>query len=322
MTPARRPRQGAALLLAMVILTLVSTLAAAMVWQQRRAVQVEAAERVRAQASWLLTGMLDFGRLILRLDARTPGADHLGEPWATKLEEASLAGLLAQDRNNTYEGAPEAYVTGSIRDAQGRYNLRNLVGADFKIVESELDTLKRLCAVASVAPETANLIATGLQAAWQPASGDASAPNASAALPPHQLTQLVWLGLDGGTVARLQPLVSLLPEPTPLNLNTASREVLAAVVPGLDVGSAERIVQQVQRGYFKNLDQARAYIPGEGALDPKRLSVSSNYFEITGQLRLEGRAIEETQLVVRRNREVVPDGADHCARRPSGHATD
>ena len=36
----RQPERGAALLLAMIILTLVSTLAAAMVWQQSRAVQV------------------------------------------------------------------------------------------------------------------------------------------------------------------------------------------------------------------------------------------------------------------------------------------
>lgn len=306
MTLARRPRQGAALLLAMVILTLVSTLAAAMVWQQRRAVQVEAAERVRAQGAWLLTGMLDFGRLILRLDARTPGADHLGEPWATKLEEASLAGLLAQDRNNTYEGAPDAYVTGFIRDAQSRYNLRNLLDGELKIVEAELATLKRLCEAASVAPETADLIATGLQAAWRPAQADAQAGNAVATLPPHQLMQLVWLGLDEATVKRLQPLVSLLPEPTPLNLNTASREVLAAVVPGLDASSAQRIVQRVQLDYFKSLEDARAYIPGDTALDPKRLGVASNYFEVSGQLRLEGRALEETQLVVRRNRDVLP----------------
>lgn len=305
MTPARRPRTGAALLLAMVILTLVSTLAASMAWQQRSAVQVEAAERMRAQATWLLTGMLDFGRLILRLDARTPGADHLGEPWAMKLEEASLAGLLAQDRNNNVEGAPEAYVTGSIRDAQSRYNLRNLVDGNFNIVEAELATLKRLCQAATVAPETADTIAVGLRAAWRPAGEDVQAGSGDAALPPQQIGQLVWLGLDADTVKRLQPFVSLLPVATPLNLNTASREVLAGVIPGLDASSAERIVQQAQRQHFKTLEEARTYIPGDAALDPKRLGVASNYFEVNGRLRLEGRALEETQLVVRRSREVI-----------------
>ena len=165
MMPIRRPSTGAALLLAMVILTLVSTLAAGMIWQQWRAVQVEAAERTRAQAAWILTGTLDFGRVILRLDARKPGADHLGEPWAMKMEESSLSGLLAQDRNNSIEGAPEAFLLGGIRDAQSRYNLRNLVSADFKIVETELAALQRLCESAAVGPETADLIATGLLAA-------------------------------------------------------------------------------------------------------------------------------------------------------------
>jgi len=118
-------------------------------------------------------------------------------------------------------------------------------------------------------------------------------------------------------VAQDQMAFGLVDEASKLNLNTASREVLAAVVPGLDAGSAERIVQQVQRQYFKSLNDARAYIPGDTALDPKRLGVSSNYFEVTGRLRLEGRALEETQLVVRRNRDVVPLSRTRQVLRPS-----
>jgi general secretion pathway protein K len=62
MKPRAHTQNGAALLVAMVILTLVTTLAAGMVWQQWRAIQVEAAERTRAQAAWILTGALDMGR--------------------------------------------------------------------------------------------------------------------------------------------------------------------------------------------------------------------------------------------------------------------
>ncbi len=204
------------------------------------------------------------------------------------------------------KGLPTPYVTGSIVDAQSRYNLRNLVGTDLRIVEAELATLKRLCQAAAVAPETADLIAGGLQAAWQPTAQGTEGGNPLAALPPQQVSQLVWLGVDADTVKRLQPFISLLPEPTPLNLNTAQRDVLAAVVPGLDASSAERIVQQVQHQYFRTIEEARAYIPGDTALDPKRLGVASNYFEVTGLLRLEGRSLAETQLVVRRNREVIP----------------
>ncbi|MGL6113125.1 MAG: type II secretion system minor pseudopilin GspK [Rubrivivax sp.] len=297
-----RSQKGAALLLAMVILTLVATLAAGMIWQQWRAIQVESAERSRAQAAWILTGAIDLGRVVLRLDARTAGADHLDEPWATQLQEASLSSLLAQDRNNTVDNAPEAFLLGSIRDAQSRYNLRNLVDASHKLVEAEVAALTRLCASAAVAPETAQAIANGLLAAWRP-DNDAGGEATDAPLAPSNVEQLVWLGLDAQTVRRLQPFVELLPEATPLNINTASGEVLAGVLPGLDAGSAARIVQ---RRPFKTMEEARTYIPGTTPIDPKRIDVASRYFEISGRLRMEGRVLEESLLVQRRNREIVP----------------
>ena len=54
-----RPR-GAALLTAMILVTVVATLAAGMLWQQWRALQVEAAERTQTQAQWLLQGAMDL----------------------------------------------------------------------------------------------------------------------------------------------------------------------------------------------------------------------------------------------------------------------
>lgn len=301
MKRTRRPRRGAALLVAMVVLTLVSTLAAGMIWQQSRAIEVESAERTRAQAAWILTGALDMGRVTLRVDARTPGVDHLGELWATRLEEASLSSLLAQDRNNNAEGSAEVFLGGSIRDAQERYNLHNLVEpATHKLVQAEVETLVRLCESAGVAPETAQTIAAGLQAAWLAETPGADEP--AAALVPRSVEQLVWLGLDEDTLRRLRPYVELLPEPTPLNINTASAEVLAGVIPELDLGSAKRIVS---RRPFKTLEGARGEIQGEGALDAARLSVGSSYFVISGRLRMDGRLLEEQMLVKRQNREVV-----------------
>jgi len=310
----RIAQKGAALLVAMVVLTLVSTLAAGMVWQQARAIEVESAERTRAQAAWILTGALDLGRVLLRIDARKPGVDDLNEVWATELEEASLSSLLAQDRNNNVEGAPEAFLRGRIRDAQDRYNLRNLVDpATHKIVEAELAALTRLCETAAVAPETAQTLASGLQAALQaekPGEGEA---NAGAILLPQTVDQLVWFGLDADTVRRLQPYVGLLSEPTPLNVNTASAEVIAGVIAGLDLGSAKRIVN---RRPFKALQDLRSDIPGEGALDAKRLSVNSNYFEISGRLRMDGRVLEERMLVKRANRQVVTQARSRQSLQP------
>ena len=302
MKPHRAAPRGAALLVAMVVLTLISTLAAGMIWQQSRAIAVESAERTRAQAAWILTGAMDLGRLLLRLDARTPGVDHLNEVWATQLEEASLSSLLAQDRNNNVEGTPEAFLRGRIRDAQDRYNLRNLVDpATQKISAPELQALQRLCEIATVAPETAQILATGLQAAWQAERPDAGEAAAGALLAPQTVDQLGWLGLDADTVRRLRPYVELLPKATPLNINTASAEVLAGVIPGLDVGSAKRIVN---RRPYKALQDAAGEIQGSGALDANRLSVGSNHFVIVGRLRMDGRVLEERLLVQRDNRQV------------------
>jgi general secretion pathway protein K len=300
MTPRHRQR-GAALLVAMLVLTLVGTLAAGMVWQQWRAIEVEAAERRRAQSAWILTGALDLGRVMLRLDGRTPGMDHLQEPWATPLTETSLSSLLSQDRNNNVEGGPEAYLSGNIRDAQALYNLRNLVDpATRRVVEAELATLSRLCEAANVAPEAAQIIANALQGApaEQAGRGDGAVP---ATITPQRIAQLRWLGLDADTVSKLQDYVTLLPEPTPLNLNTAEPAVMAAVI-NLDVGSANRLKN---RRPIRSLNDVRADIPQEGALDPKRVGVNSKYFEISGRLRMDGRVIEERLLVERRNREIV-----------------
>ena len=99
----RDSQAGAVLLTAMVIVTLVATMASAMVWQQWRAVQVEAGERARMQAAWILTGAIDWARLILREDARSGGADSLDEPWATPLAETPLSTFLAADKDNTVE---------------------------------------------------------------------------------------------------------------------------------------------------------------------------------------------------------------------------
>ena len=306
MMRCHRTQRGAALLVAMVVLTLVSTLAAGMVWQQARATEVEAAERTRAQAGWILTGAVDLGRVLLRQDGRTPGVDDKTELWAkAELKSASLSSLLAQDRNNNVEGAPEAYLSGSIRDAQERYNLRNLVDpATNKVVEAELAALLRLCETAAVAPETCQTLAAGLQAAWQAERPGEGEPDAAAVVAPRTLEQLVWLGLDADTVKRLRPYVELLPEPTPLNINTASAEVLAGVIAGLDLASAKRI--EGRRPRYRTLQDAQGDIQGEGALDPKRLSVNSNHFEISGQLRMDGRDLAERVLVRRQNREIVP----------------
>jgi general secretion pathway protein K len=285
----------------MVLLTVVATLASGMVWQQWKGVQVEAAERSRIQSGWILQGALDWARLILREDARSGHATSLNEPWATPLAEARLSTFLATDtEHNTADDGPEAFLAGSIQDAQSRYNLRNLV-VDGKLVPAQRDKLLRLCASAGVGADIAALLASGMVAAIAPAAAASSPDNAAnAPLAPQQLADLVWLGLDAATIARLASVVVLLPVPTAVNLNTASREVLAGVITGLDLGSADRLVQSRQRQPFKTVADASAVLGSGVVLEPRDVDVKSAFFEVSGRLRLEQRVLSETTLVERR----------------------
>jgi general secretion pathway protein K len=306
----RAPRQrGAALLTAMIIVVLIVTLASSMVWQQWRAVQVEVAERARSQSAWILSGALDWARLILREDARGQ-VDHLGEPWAVPLAEARLSTFLAADKDNTDDG-PEAFLSGSITDAQSRYNVTNLVDQAKGIVDpTEFAAFERLCQNLGVDASVAALISGGLRDALAPAgSGNAGA---SAPLLPQSVAQLSWLGVDAASLELLAPYIVVLPVVTPVNVNTASAEVLVAVIKGNDHATAERLLQVRQRTPFEDMPKFWAQVPalepkpqpGTGAAagaapPPPKLSVTSSFFEVRGRLRLADRVLEESSLVQR-----------------------
>lgn len=300
----RSTQRGAALLLAMMIVGLVATLAAGMIWQQKRAVQIEAAERARSQAAWILVGALDWARLILREDARSsrgPNAhDSLDEPWATPLAEARLSTFLAADPNNNTDSGPEAFLSGEIVDAQSRFNLRGLVDGTGKPNDAQILALQSLADIAGAPSDTARRIADGLSAASDPA-------RAAAPLRPARIDDLVWLGIDQATIERLRPYVDLLPVATPVNANTASREVLAAAI-GIDLGTAERLVQLRSREAFGSLADLVKALPlasQEAVNKGNVVSVGSSFFEVTGRLRLESRVLEEVSLLHRDNQNVV-----------------
>ena len=307
MTPRlqHQHQRGAALLIAMIILALIATMASAMVWQQWRAVQVEAAERARVQAAWILSGALDWARLILREDARNGGADHLGEPWATPLAEARLSTFLAADKSNTDDG-PEAFLSGSITDAQSRYNLRNLVDAGL-VVPAEQAVLQRLFESITVPSEVAARIATGMNRALnESTTGTGIGADANPPLLPQSVSQLTWLGVDEATIRLMAPYVVLLPVRTTVNINTAPAQVLAAVIDKLDLGGAERLVEARQRNPFDVLEKAQPLLGGSIVLDARRVSVGSSFFELRGRLRLVDRVLEERSLVERQGLLVVP----------------
>jgi general secretion pathway protein K len=82
-----------------------------------------------------------------------------------------------------------------------------------------------------------------------------------------------------------------------VNLNTASREVIAAAA-GIDVGRAERLVQARQREPFTAATMQTALTDVDNA-GKANLGVNSSFFEVRGRLRLGTRVLEQISLVHR-----------------------
>ncbi len=302
--------------MAMLTVTLVATFAAAAAWQQWRATEVESAQRTRVQAGWVLVGALDWARLILRQDAMTGGADYLSEPWAVPLEEARLSTFLAAGQgpaggapsNSDDDDAMNAFLSGRIIDLQSRLNVLDLV-ANGAISQPALLAFGRLFSVLGLPQSQLSLLAQNLQLALTNQTPSATtatsatstgSDNPAAPLLPQRVGQLVWLGLSPATLAALRPYITLLPVPTPVNLNTASAPVLYACIPGLEIADAQRLVQQRQGNYFATLAAASAALGAKaGPLNPTQHAVSSRFFEVIGRLRLDQTVVQERSAVQR-----------------------
>ena len=295
-TPGRT--RGAAMLAAMLTVTLVATFAAAAMWQQWRSIEIETAERARIQSAWILIGALDWSRLILHEDARAGGGDHLAEPWAVPLGEARLSTFLAaQDgaaQNDASTDTQDAFLSGRIIDLQSRLNVSSLVvsGAVQPAAHAQFARLFSQLGLPATQLETLEQ-ALGRATAPEAAQGD------DAPLMPQQVEQLPWLGLSAANAALLAPYVTVLPERTPVNLNTASPEVLQAAMDGLDRAGAETLATARETRPFRSLDDVRALLRTQSPLSPTEVSVGSNYFEVQGQLRLGDAAVKERSLVHR-----------------------
>ena len=295
-----RLQRGAALLTAMLTVVLVASMAAAALWQQWRSVEVETAERTRTQSLWILTGALDWARLILREDARSGGADHLGEPWAVPLEEARLSTFLAAGKNpsaDITDQADQVFLSGRITDLQSRMNVLNLV-ENAKVSEPWVRAFARLFTQLGLPPSELAAVVENLRFA-----NDRSVENGStrlAPLVPQRVDQLRWLGLSAISLERLAAHITVLPVRTPVNLNTAGAMVLYACIPGLDLAQAQQIVANRQTSHFRMLADVAKVVGGvAGELNDTQHSVSSRFFEVQGRLRMEQTVVEERSLVQR-----------------------
>ena len=286
----------------MLTVTLVSTLAVSALWQQWRAVEQESAERARMQAHWVLSGALDWASLILREDARVSNVDYLSEPWAVPLQEARLSTFLAAvpDAVTSTDTIPEVFLSGRIIDMQSRLNVQNLV-QNGGIDAPSLLAFTRLFKLLVLPAAELTAMTAQLRVAQQAASNTGEdTKDPSIPLLPQDLDQLQWLGLSQGSLERLRPFITLLPVPTPVNLNTAPAEVLYAVITNLEFPDAQHFVAMRDQKHLNVLSDG-ASVSGIAniQLNDTQHAVSTRFFEVHCNLRDDNAVTQEVSLLQR-----------------------
>src|SRR5579875_350843 len=124
-----RGERGAAIITALLVVALAAILVSGMLWRQQVQVRRIENQRMLAQAQWVARGALDWTRMILRSEGDTaPGITYLGGIWAVPIAKTKLSDFLGRI-GAPNQGGYDTYISGSIEDAQAKFNLRNLIAS-------------------------------------------------------------------------------------------------------------------------------------------------------------------------------------------------
>ncbi|KRP62064.1 type II secretion system minor pseudopilin GspK [Pseudomonas orientalis] len=288
-SPTVAKQRGTAIISALLIVTVVAVIAAGMLTRQSIFTRSLEAEQARVQGSALLLGGLEVSRQLLR-DAREHDAlTRLDQPWARPINTAQ-----------------DGQFEGHLEDQQGKFNLRNLVAREH-VDLGQVRSFERLCDMIGIEAHLAQRISRRVIAAY-PRRPVASASGQPGPLLPATQPMLRTLdqlrGIDGLSerlLARLARYVSIIPANTWVNSNTASAEVLAAVVPGLSLSQAGALVAERDRGqWFVNRGDFvnRVQLPNL-SVDELRVGVTSEWFMLHGQAHRNQRRVHMDALLHR-----------------------
>jgi len=273
---ARARQRGVAVILALLIVMLATTLAAYMAQQQYMWQQQVENQFNWAQARKIGIAAIDWARAVLADDAAANSYDYPGELWTKQLPSATVE---------------NGEVKGTIEDQQGLFNLNNLVQGGVTSA-ADVARFQRLLAMLDLPRELAVSLSD-----WMDADGEVQYPGGAEdayylALPePHrtanrplvELDELLLVrGFDAPTLKRLRPYVSVLPAPTAINVNFAPAEVLASLADGLTISAARSLVQQRATQPFRTLAEFNSRLPPAMQMPDGLATVSSQYFMVRG----------------------------------------
>lgn len=289
----REPQRGVALITAMLIAALAAAVVATLAAGQGQWMRSVELRRDQVQAQAVVLAGLVWARQVVDEDARAGSTDHLGEPWSLPLPPTPLD-------NGSIEGA--------IVDAQGLVNVNNLA-ADGAQSRADRQRLARLFARVGLPPGAIDALADWIDGDDLPREGGgetaAYAGATPSRVPPNRplLRSAEAIGAKGVEPARLATLgrwVTALPTLTPLNVNTASPEVLSAAMNGLEGDALAALVADRARKPYASVAEFRGRLPpGASIDDTSTIDVKSEYFLVTVRAR-QADAVAQGRALLRR----------------------
>ncbi|SAL41481.1 general secretion pathway protein K [Caballeronia arvi] len=164
-----RKERGVAIISALLVVSLAAILVSGMLWRQQVQIRRIENQRLLAQAQWISRSALDWTRLILRSEADTsPTVTYLGGVWGVPIAKTKLSDFLGQIGEVRAQQGASTYLSGSIEDAQAKFNLRNLVSTPtpgvLTINVGQIQAFQRLLAMLGLNGSLAKTVALQMRA--------------------------------------------------------------------------------------------------------------------------------------------------------------
>lgn len=266
---------------------------------------------VHDQSILLALSAESWARRLLEDDAADNQTDSLDENWAQALPVLPVEG---------------GYLSGCIRDLQGRFNLNNLQSYNTdswnddlaSLFSSNLDLYLNLLAILEL---DSNELRAAVIVDWTDAdselliSGSAEDSEYSLQTPSRlsanqamvSVDELAGLpGYNSADLLQLYPYITALPTGTGVNINTAPAEVLGALSSVMDTFLVEEILLErpfdTLNDFYTFVAQSTGYMSTaelQQQLPSDMIQVSSEYFELLTTVNLLEQQIKMRSLIHR-----------------------
>ena len=244
-------QRGVAIIMALLVVALVATLAAAIVWRELVAVRDVSNQRLGTETMWAERAAVEWARVTLREQAAQANVSFYGQQWSQPVADVQLASFLPRDAAAVNSDLAGAYISGQVEDAQAKFNLMDLVSRPgpsqpWQADPNGLLAYRRLLGALSLNPALAQLTATNILASLGDGNGAAGWPLQIVTL--QDLARVP--GYDADSIRTLSDFVTILPDYTTINANTASEPALVAAIPALSSEQAHMLTERRSSAYF------------------------------------------------------------------------